>query len=139
MFNLIQNAVKYNLPGGKVVVTLRIIENEQKITNLYVEVIDTGMGIDAHRHHLLFAPFLELRNKQSLSEVKDNSIGLGLTCSRDIVNALGGKIQLKLSNDRVTVFAFSIPIQNPDDVSDNVIIIEDLDIEEDIHSLIGGS
>ena len=53
---------------------------------LEVQVLDTGCGIEPERQKYLFIPFKELKIKQSLKKVKDNSIGMGLACSKDIIN-----------------------------------------------------
>ena len=61
---------------------------------LATNVIDTGSGIDKKRLPFLFKTFGELRNKLSLKEVKDNGIGIGLTCSKTIAKFLGGDIEI---------------------------------------------
>jgi signal transduction histidine kinase len=64
---------------------------------LEVEVMDTGCGIEAERQELLFVPFKELKKKQNMKNVKDNNIGMGLSCSKTIIRSLGGDIVLKES------------------------------------------
>jgi K+-sensing histidine kinase KdpD len=59
---------------------------------------------------MLFVPFLELKMKQNLNQVEDNSIGMGLACSSAIASALGGDITLKKSIRGLTAFAFKIPV-----------------------------
>ena len=44
---------------------------------------------------MLFIPFLELKTKQNLEKVSDNSVGMGLACSYAIVQALDGDIKVK--------------------------------------------
>ena len=58
-------------------------------------VIDTGSGIDNQRLPHLFKLFGELKNNSSLQFVKDNSIGLGLNCSKLIASGL---LQKKLAD-----------------------------------------
>ena len=60
-------------------------------------VIDTGSGIDNQRLPHLFKLFGELKNNSSHQFVKDNGIGLGLTCSKLIVDFLGGGIDISSS------------------------------------------
>lgn len=76
-----------------------------------VQVIDTGLGIEKDRQQLLFKPFLELQQKQNLKLVKDNSIGLGLACSKEIVQQLHGDLKLVHSQSNLTVFEFFIPVR----------------------------
>ena len=60
---------------------------------------------------MLFIPFLELKMKQNLKQVKDNNIGLGLACSEAITGALHGDIKISQSQRGLTVFAFKIPVK----------------------------
>ena len=76
-----------------------------------VQVIDTGSGIEKQRQNFLFKPFLELQQKQNMRLVKDNSIGLGLSCSKVLTKKLGGEVKLVQSQPKLTVFKFHIPIK----------------------------
>ena len=84
---------------------------------LETQIIDTGIGIEEDRQKMLFIPFLELKMKQNLKQVKDNNIGMGLACSEAISGALHGDIKISQSQRGLTVFAFKIPVkvneQNP--------------------------
>ena len=100
IFNLIQNSVKYNSYKGDFVIILGLEEDKQLDLSTYtldIDIIDTGLGIEKERQKYLFIPFLELKVKQDLKEVKDNSIGLGLSCARDIMSSIKGSLTLKQS------------------------------------------
>lgn len=57
-------------------------QNDQKETHVFeTEVIDSGIGISEDRQKMLFIPFMELKMKQNLAQVKDHNIGMGLGCS----------------------------------------------------------
>ena len=75
--------------------------NEKKYM-LETTVIDSGIGIDTERQKMLFIPFLELKIKQNLKKVKDRNIGIGLACSKDICNNLGGDLILVHSEEGLT-------------------------------------
>ena len=60
---------------------------------------------------MLFTPFKELNAKQNLSQVKDNTIGMGLACSQQIVSSCGGDITIKESQRGLTVFGFKMPVE----------------------------
>ena len=80
---------------GDILVILTVRPSRSRNPNqliLETEVIDTGIGISPERQKMLFVPFLELKMKQNLKAVKDNSIGMGLAFSKIIVNSLGGEI-----------------------------------------------
>jgi|APSaa5957512535_1039671.scaffolds.fasta_scaffold314998_1 signal transduction histidine kinase len=53
---------------------------------------------------MLFKPFKELRKKENISQVENNSIGIGLTNSKEICTELGGKLELISSVKGLTVF-----------------------------------
>ena len=69
-----------------------------------MEIIDSGCGIDKEQQNYLAVPFLELRVKQDIQKVKNNSIGMGLACSKLIINKLNGKLRLLESERGKTVF-----------------------------------
>ena len=48
---------------------------------MQVDVIDSGIGIERERQDYLFIPFLELKVKQNLKNVKNQTIGMGLACA----------------------------------------------------------
>jgi K+-sensing histidine kinase KdpD len=59
---------------------------------------------------MLFVPFLELKTKQNIKKVKDNTIGMGLACSKALSKGMGGDIAVKHSEKMLTIFAFKIPV-----------------------------
>ena len=73
-------------------------------------ITDFGIGIDKDRLKYLFKPFRELRDKQNMSKVKDNSLGVGLSCSKQIVEALKGSIKL-LNTQAGTSIQIKIPVE----------------------------
>ena len=111
LFNIIQNAVKYNQQNeGDIVicVTLKplkkplesrqnsqLSQNSQDFNYVFeTQVIDTGIGIPLHKQSQLFVPFLELKNKLGLIQEENHNIGLGLSCSKDLTQKLGGNIKI---------------------------------------------
>ena len=89
MYNLVQNAVKYNVEGGKIEIKLKIDGNK-----LVTKILNTGSEISPERIPYMMKIFGELSNKKSLHKVKDNSIGLGLTCSKIISEAMNGDLNI---------------------------------------------
>ena len=74
-------------------------------------IIDTGIGIQKDRQHLLFIPFLELKDRLGIMKTQNDNIGIGLACSKEICKAMGGDIVLKTSQKGLTAFSFKIPIK----------------------------
>lgn len=120
LFNIIQNSVKYNKFKGEIFVIINCLplvrkrkKPELESENQYIletEIVDTGIGISKNRQKMLFIPFLELKMKQNLKQVKDHNIGIGLACSDSISKACSGDITIKKSRRGLTVFAFKIPV-----------------------------
>ena len=111
MFNIIQNAIKYNKKGGLITIIMNLTPVKDHNWMFTTNVIDTGSGIDNERLPYLFKLFGELKINNSLQYVKDNGIGIGLTCSKTIVDFLGGKIAIK-SSPGFTDVKISIPVSS---------------------------
>lgn len=97
---------------------------------LETSIIDTGHGISAIRQGLLFKPFQEIKTMHGMNcAAEDNNIGLGLSASRDIVQGMGGDIQLECSQHGLTVFRMRTPCKIPVDKlpvadSENLAVLE---------------
>lgn len=81
--NIVQNAVKFNTFYGIIMIIIDCYQQDifDKKYVFETRVIDTGIGIEKSRQQMLFVPFLELKIKQNMEKVKDNSIGVGLASS----------------------------------------------------------
>jgi signal transduction histidine kinase len=103
--NLIGNAVKYNKPGGKVVV--RASADDKWIT---LEVSDTGIGIpQAFRSHL-FEEFYRVKTPETQSIP---GTGLGLVICKKIVDGLGGSIEVDSQEGEYATFTVKLPAALP--------------------------
>lgn len=71
---------------------------------------DTGIGIENDRIGHLFKAFGELRQKQNMKYVKDSSLGVGLSCSKKIIEAMGGQITFIKNEPQNTQVMFTIPV-----------------------------
>ena len=91
MFNLMENAVKYNLPGGRVEV--RACREEGLVV---LEVADTGVGIPAEDQSRIFERFYRVDKARSRAA---GGTGLGLSIVRDMVRALGGRVSVASRED----------------------------------------
>ncbi|MGB8656703.1 MAG: PAS domain S-box protein [Candidatus Zixiibacteriota bacterium] len=113
MINLVGNAIKFT-DKGEVVVRSRTQEEKG---NILVEVEDTGIGIPAGIQDQLFEKF---RQVDGSSTRKHGGTGLGLTISRNLVEMMGGKIQLQSwGKGKGTRVFFTVPIyrQTQDGIS----------------------
>ena len=60
-----------------------------------------------------------MKMKQDMKKVKNNSIGMGLACSKIIVNQLNGKLRLKESVKGKTIFRIEVPVEKVDKCLEN--------------------
>lgn len=101
-FNLVENGIKYNLPGGTLTVTLLRQEDMAVL-----EVADTGVGIpdDAISH--LFERFFRVDKARSR---KSGGSGLGLAIVRNMVERNGGSIEVHSQLGKGSVFCVQFPV-----------------------------
>lgn len=100
--NLIGNAVKYNRPGGSVIVTIEKREND-----LYLCVEDTGMGIPKESLERIFERFYRVDKGRSK---KIGGTGLGLSIVKHIVKFYNGTIKLESTVDVGSKFSVYLPL-----------------------------
>jgi len=101
--NLISNAIKFTAEGGSVWIDGRADAHE-----VVVGVNDTGTGINSEYHESIFEEFQQL----GPAEVREGGTGLGLTISRRIIEAHGGRIWVESEPGRGSRFFFSLPLDN---------------------------
>jgi len=100
--NLIDNAIKFTEKGY---VKVRV---RKQYGSILVEVIDTGMGISEDKISKLFKKFSQISTPLK-SEVRGT--GLGLSITKELVELLGGKINVKSEPGKGSTFYFTLPIK----------------------------
>lgn len=95
-FNLVENGIKYNVPGGKLTISLHRDED-----NAILKVSDTGMGIPADSIGHIFERFYRVDKARSR---KSGGSGLGLSIVRGIVERNGGTIMVDSAESIGTTF-----------------------------------
>ena len=96
VYNLVENAIKYNHSGGQVTVTAY---KEQK--HIYLSVADTGSGIPKELRERVFEPFFRVDKPRSR---KLGGVGLGLALVHEIVRVHDGSITVKSNPSGGTIF-----------------------------------
>ena len=137
--NLIVNALRYTAKGGVLIAT------RMRDATLFIEVWDTGIGIDAKNHTSIFEEFSRVN---SLSPWGDSGNGLGLAICARICSLLHHPLTLKSKLGRGSVFRIGIPqlglvesipsavrMQNPDVLAPLKVLCIDND-REILHSLL---
>ncbi len=103
VFNLVENAIKYNVSGGRVEVTLEQMGQEARLT-----VGDTGIGIPQRDLPHIFSRFYRVDKARSREA---GGSGLGLSIVRDAVILHGGHIEVAGREPCGTVFTVTFPIE----------------------------
>lgn len=96
IYNLVENAIKYNRTDGTVTVSAKREKNEVVLT-----VADTGNGIDELFREQIFEPFFRVDRSRSREL---GGVGLGLAMVREIVRAHDGKIEVRGNEQGGTTF-----------------------------------
>ena len=96
VYNLVENAIKYNHSGGSVTVSAF-----QKEKHIYLLVEDTGNGIPKELRERVFEPFFRIDKSRSRAL---GGVGLGLALVREIVRAHDGSIEIRDNPSGGTIF-----------------------------------
>lgn len=96
VYNLVENAIKYNHPCGQVTVTAY-----QRNKHVYLSVEDTGSGIPKELRERVFEPFFRVDKSRSREL---GGVGLGLALVREIVRVHDGSICIKSGKTGGTIF-----------------------------------
>ena len=96
LYNLLSNAIKFTPEKGKIE-----IAQLQKDKNYILKIKDNGIGIDKKFHNKIFKKFVHLNNVYTKNQ---NSTGLGLTITKELVKLHKGKIYLESEINKGTTF-----------------------------------
>ncbi|MGS0496268.1 two-component system sensor histidine kinase/response regulator [Pseudoalteromonas sp. S1727] len=109
--NLIGNAIKFTAQGS-VNVTVSTTQNNY----LFFEVQDTGIGIAKDRLKAVFQPFVQA---DGTTTRRFGGTGLGTTISKQLVELMGGIINVVSEEDKGSCFYFSLPLEPSDETKIN--------------------
>ena len=102
-FNLVENGVKYNHPGGMVKVDV-----QQRDGQAVIHVTDTGCGIPEEHQRSIFQPFFRVDKSRSREY---GGAGLGLSLVWEIADLHGGSVWVEKSSEKGTTIAVGLPTQ----------------------------
>lgn len=107
LINLVSNALKFTEKGGKVVVSVWLGKNEmQADETLYIEVFDTGVGIDPEKKDKIFDRYY----KDELSMINQSGSGIGLAYVNSLVTLHRGRIEVESEKGKGSTFKVWIPV-----------------------------
>ncbi len=108
VYNLVENAIKYNKPDGSV--TVRITHSDflhNPGSFAVIEVTDTGIGISPENQEKIFSPFFRVDKSRSRAM---GGAGLGLTLVSEIARQHNGEIKVLQSSEKGTTMALVLPV-----------------------------
>jgi len=103
MENLLDNAVKYSKPRGKIAITLSAKDNR-----FLFEIRDDGIGIPKDDQKYVFQKFFRSKN---ITSHETQGSGLGLNIAKSVLEICRGKIGFKSEENKGSTFWFSIPVK----------------------------
>lgn len=102
LFNLTENAIRYNRPDG--IVRITVTEEEKR---LIIRVSDTGCGVPEQYRESIFQPFFRVDKSRSR---ENGGVGLGLSLVWEIVTLHGGEVRVEKSSEKGTTIAVKLPL-----------------------------
>ncbi len=122
LYHVMINAVKFTPDGGQVTIRTRPVELAGGPAGVEISVADTGIGIDAEHHELIFEKFYQVGSvslhSSSKTAFKGGGPGLGLAIARGVVRAHGGKLWVESpGHDEArlpgSIFYLHLPVNPP--------------------------
>lgn len=101
LVNLVNNAIKYTPPGGKITLSVH-----DRVSQYEIRIKDTGYGIHIEDQKKLFAPFARVGGEESLAMTGS---GLGMWITKQLVELLGGTIGIESIKDVGTNVVILLP------------------------------
>ncbi len=120
LINLLQNSVKFTNPGGGVLLMISVSEQTPETQSICFNVIDSGIGIAKEKLDEVFRAFSQ---EDSSHSRQFGGTGLGLAISKELVQLMGGELQVKSKKSVGTNFTFTL----------NLPIELDLEADRDTH------
>lgn len=99
LFNLLSNAIKYTPDNGEI-----NINCYKEQTNAIIKIKDNGIGIESKYLNRIFNKF------EQIGEPQQNSTGLGLAITKELINIHNGEISVKSEPNKGTIFIVRIPL-----------------------------
>ena len=104
VYNLVENAIKYNRPNGSVTVSVK-----EKNGQAMILVKDTGIGISPENQKKIFDPFFRVDKSRSRAM---GGAGLGLALVDSIPREHGGSVKVLESNEQGSIIALMLPVSS---------------------------
>ncbi|MGZ3844551.1 MAG: hybrid sensor histidine kinase/response regulator transcription factor [Flavisolibacter sp.] len=107
LFNVLSNAFKFTLEGGKIALTLEKLENRPgEETWVSISISDTGIGIEPEKKDQIFERFFQTGGSAA---VLNQGAGIGLSITKEFIKMHGGTIDVESELGKGTTFSILLP------------------------------
>ncbi|MGG3279923.1 sensor histidine kinase [Paenibacillus solani] len=110
VLNLLDNGIKYNIPGGTVTLSNEVRQDELGHDRMVITISDTGIGISDDARERIFDPFYTVSSDRSRVH---GGTGLGLSLVRNLAEKQHGFVQLAESGPGGSTFLITLPMNRP--------------------------
>ncbi|MGJ3258467.1 MAG: hybrid sensor histidine kinase/response regulator [Rhodospirillales bacterium] len=128
LINLLNNACKYNTPGGKIWIQIKPFKSDL----VRIVVGDTGLGIPEGRQHEMFRPFSRLGREETGIE----GSGVGLALTRLLINAMKGVLDFESAEGQGSEFWIDLPRTEPPGDPDGLLEAGPVDVDKRAQGLV---
>lgn len=134
IFNLLSNAFKFTLEGGRISLQLEEIDDQKDANKTWVQIkiTDTGIGIPEDKKEKIFERFFQ---NSTVASVLNQGTGIGLSITKEFVQMHGGNIEVESEHEKGTTFYVRLPfaldaVAAPGAISKNHKIIPAVEVVE---------
>ncbi len=127
LVNLLSNALKFT-NQGYIETRVCCLNQTMEEATLQISVCDTGIGIGSDKLEFIFEKFSQV---DSIYQRKHSGSGLGLAISKELVERMGGKIQVASELGKGSEFSFILPLRLPKSVLDRSSVSQALEKKTD--------
>ncbi|HEY6901709.1 MAG TPA: ATP-binding protein, partial [Puia sp.] len=124
LFNLLSNAFKFTLEGGRIGVVLDeegVGEDGRRVVS--IKVIDTGIGIPADKKEMIFERFFQ---SSSSSAILNPGTGIGLSITKEFVRLHGGTIDVESEAGKGSVFTIRLPLAAANNIVPPPVVVDEV-------------
>jgi len=113
ILNILSNAIKFT-ENGKISLSVDVLKDTTNTQKIAIVVKDTGIGITKEKIGIIFEPFQQEDNKITR---KYGGTGLGLSLSKNIINLLGGELDVKSTKNKGSEFKIEIELKKATNIT----------------------
>ena len=117
--NLISNAIKFT-SSGHIIIHMSLLEGTDSTCNIRCEIEDTGIGISEEKQQKIFDKFSQAEESTTR---KYGGTGLGLTIVSELIELMGGSIQVESEPGKGSTFIFNIELSNSKNNTKHVSVV----------------